>query len=133
MGRQPVGKVAPAVGRAMREHRKHTSGDWIAQEANAMADLGWTRTTVSRIERGERGLSADELLLLPAILFAATGRRVSLARLLAEPVRIGKAVIEHGESRLRDDYVTLGEREARRVAVKAQRMVNRYERSRKKG
>lgn len=45
--------------------------------------LPWGQSSVVDLERGRRRLSADELVLLPAVLTAALGRPVSLGELLA--------------------------------------------------
>lgn len=99
----------------MRAIRRNTSGEWVAKEANELAGLGWTRATVSRIEKGERGLSAEELLVLPAILYAATGHRISLTDLLPEEIAVGNAVVRDGEATWRPGYEPLAAREAEAI------------------
>ena len=110
------GPVAAVVGANMRAFRKNTTGEWIAREANELAHLGWTKTTVSRIENGQRGLSAEELLLLPEILRMATDRPITLRELLlGDEITVGKVVIKEGEASVSRDYEPLSVREAREI------------------
>lgn len=104
----------------MRDFRQTTPPERVAQEANELAGLGWDRVTISRIETGKRALTIEEFVFLPAILFAATGRRTSMAGLLEmaefrgpRPISIENLVIEQGEARPRDDYEPIAKREAR--------------------
>jgi hypothetical protein len=104
----------------MRDFRQTTPPERVAQEANELADLGWDRVTISRIETGKRALTIEEFVFLPAILFAATGRRTSMAGLLKmaefkgpRPLSIGNLVIEEGEARPRNDYEPIAKRQAR--------------------
>lgn len=72
-----------AIGHRIRDlRREKATAEDVAAWAQAFG-LGWYRSTVARLETGARGLSASELLLLPAILTAATGQAVTLEGLLA--------------------------------------------------
>jgi hypothetical protein len=108
MPSKKAGPVSKAAGEAMRAHRESTTatGDWVAAEANALARLGWDRSTVSKIENGTRALTVEELLLLPTILTAATGRRITLAEVLAGDIKVGNALVHDGKARHRLGYRT---------------------------
>ena len=112
------GPVAAVVGANMRAFRKNTKGEWIAREANELAAFGWTKTTVSRIENAQRGLTAEELLLLPEILRMATDRPITLRELLGDEITVGKVVIKEGEASVNRDYEPLNVREARAILAR---------------
>ncbi|MDQ3095599.1 MAG: helix-turn-helix domain-containing protein [Actinomycetota bacterium] len=61
----PFGK---AIGHQLRRAREDTerSADSLASHARFLG-LGWDRPTVSRIENGQRALTAAELLMLPLV------------------------------------------------------------------
>lgn len=115
MSRAEIGIIAVRLGKAMRKFRKNTSTTAVAREANDLAGLGWTRVTVSRIELGQRGLTADEALLLPAILYAATGRHTSLGELLSGEFRIRNVIVREGAAQPRQGYESWAEREAKAI------------------
>lgn len=50
--------------------------------------LDWTRATVTAIELGRRELTATEILLLPAVLEEATGRKIPLWELVGEDAQV---------------------------------------------
>jgi hypothetical protein len=118
MPRQGIGPVSKRVGIRIRSLRGRTSGEWIAREANALARLRWTRTTVWRIENGKRGLTAEELIVLPAILTAATGRPIALPDLLAGEIRLGNARIRDGAATWRQGYESAAKREIERIVAR---------------
>src|SRR5215213_4985276 len=72
------------VGRRVRGLRT-THGRTQEDVADAARSLGldWTRSSVASLESEVRGLSAEELLLLPAILSRVTGLKISLEKLLS--------------------------------------------------
>lgn len=76
-----------AVGRRLAALRGDASTTRVAEEARALG-LNWGRETITWIETGRRGLSAEELLLLPLIVTAATFRHVRLAEFLTETVKL---------------------------------------------
>jgi hypothetical protein len=80
-----------AVGRAVREMRDvvDVSADEVARAARDLGLKSWQRSIVAGIETGRRGLTAEELLLLPYVLTNALGHPVSLRDLLPAPVRLG--------------------------------------------
>lgn len=116
--------------RGLREGSKVTA-ERLAAEARAMG-LGWSRSTVADIESARRRLSAGEMLALPLILSAATGKGVKLADLfsgdiaLTESITLPPSELRHlfqGEP-VTTGYESLAEREAREVLA-------RYEAQRK--
>lgn len=80
--------LSSAIGRRIAELRGGISAGTVAREARALGLKTWDHSTVSRIERGHRALSAEELLLLPAILTAVTDKHVRLSDLFVEPVQL---------------------------------------------
>jgi hypothetical protein len=118
MAKPLPGPIAARLGKAIRKFRRGTSAAAVAREANELAGLGWTRVTVSRIELGQRGLTADEAVLLPAILYAATGRETTLAELLSGKFRVGSVIVQDGHARTRDGYEPWAEREARAILAR---------------
>lgn len=82
MNEREAPELPEALGLRIRELREgKATADDVAGWAQAFG-LSWYRSTVARLETGARGLSASELLLLPAMLTAATGEPVTLDRLL---------------------------------------------------
>ena len=79
--------IANAIGRRLPTLRGEASTARVAQEARALG-LNWRRETVTWIEKGRRGLSIEEVMLLPLVLTAATRRHVRLADLFVEDVQI---------------------------------------------
>jgi transcriptional regulator with XRE-family HTH domain len=86
--------LAPAVGRRMRSLRDlhNVTADTIASQARRLG-LRWQRSTVASIETGKRGLSAEELLLLPTVLSMALPARVSLRDLLDRDIALTDEVV----------------------------------------
>lgn len=79
--REPT--LAAAIGRRVREIRE--GGGYTQDElagAARRAGLTWTQASVTSLEIGRRGLSADELLLLPLALVFLDGGDHTLAELL---------------------------------------------------
>lgn len=72
-----------AVGQRARELRE-AGGQRQEDVASAARELGltWSRSKVAAFERGDKALSAEELLLLPAMLSLALERSVGLSELL---------------------------------------------------
>lgn len=65
--------LAQHVGRRIRALREGSgvTADAVARAARAYGLSTWHRVTVSTLEAGDRGLSAEELLLLPGVLLLA--------------------------------------------------------------
>jgi hypothetical protein len=85
----PAPHLAAAVGhriRTMRD-RHHVTADTIAAQARRVG-LRWQRSTVASIETGKRGLSGEELLLLPTVLSMALPARVTLRDLLDRDIAL---------------------------------------------
>ncbi len=57
--------------RELRDEHERTAGD-VAEAAQRWG-LRWQRSTVASIETGKRGLSAEELVMLPVVLSTAFG------------------------------------------------------------
>lgn len=94
-------EVSVRIGQRVRHLRVRgsTSAQRLADEARAMG-LPWSRTVVTNIETGQRDVSAAELLLLPLILTASTGRHVRLIDLLVarakDDLPLTKKITFHG-------------------------------------
>jgi transcriptional regulator with XRE-family HTH domain len=75
--------VGAVIGRRIREIRERAgrSQDEVASAARR-AGLDWTRAAVASLETGRRGLSAEELLLLPLTLRLLDEEDHTLAELL---------------------------------------------------
>lgn len=73
------------VGRAVRELREQHGQrqDDVARSARELG-LTWTATKIAALERGDKALPAEELLLLPLVLTWAGCGRPSLADLLPD-------------------------------------------------
>lgn len=74
LGVSELPSLSQAIGRRMRELRDEhgrTAGE-VAEAAQEWG-LRWQRSTVASIETGKRGLSAEELVVLPVILSTAFG------------------------------------------------------------
>lgn len=54
----------------------------VADALRAFGAHSWTRSRVAELERGDKAVSAEELILIVAALRRATGRSVTLAELL---------------------------------------------------
>lgn len=81
MGRKPANAVMPLrafLGRRVREIREQHDGrqDDLAAAARQLG-LTWSRSVIGALERGDKALSAEELILLPEILNAALGLSAS--------------------------------------------------------
>lgn len=74
--------------RSLRDQHDVTA-DAVASRARELG-LRWQRSTVASIETGRRGLSAEELLLLPLVLSMALPVRVSLPQLLDEEAALSE-------------------------------------------
>ena len=117
----------------LRAHRgRDVSAEAVAKEARELG-LTWTRATVADIEVGRRRVAAHELLALPLVLSAATGKPVRLVDLIGDGVSLGDSItltpqnvrnLLHGEP-VDIGYESLSERKARAILA-------RYETSRKK-
>lgn len=87
--------LSRVVGERLKALRQQY-GDSAEDVASAARDLGltWRRATVAQIENGERGLSAEELVLLPLILGLACGLPHSWEELIGDgdDVRLGPEV-----------------------------------------
>ncbi len=88
----PIREVIGSRVRALREEAGLRQED-LAAAAYALG-LAWPRTVIWELERGEKSISAEELLLLPALLGAALNHPVTYADLLDtdEEVRLSKVV-----------------------------------------
>lgn len=84
----PAGSLNEAIGRKM--HSLRMARGWsqaeLAQQASRWG-LRWSKTTVAYRERGQRGVSAEELLVLPAVFGVPLSDFVSAE----ESVTIGEA------------------------------------------
>lgn len=80
--------LAEAIGRRVRELRGDVPQSKVADAARAYG-LDWNQSSVSQLEKGTRGLSFDEALLLPEVLTAALGKPVELVDLI--PTSVGDA------------------------------------------
>lgn len=83
------------VGQAVRRLREHCGQrqDDVARSARELG-LTWTASKIAALERGDKALPAEELLLLPLVLTRAGCGRPSLADLLPSgsgAVRLGEA------------------------------------------
>lgn len=81
----PPRTLAQLVGSRLRALRTDAgvTADEVARAARASGLTSWHRSTVSTLEAGDRGLSAEELLVLPHVLeLAGAGRRLTVADLL---------------------------------------------------
>jgi transcriptional regulator with XRE-family HTH domain len=91
------------VGRRVRALRTEAgrSQDELA-EAARRAGLQWTRASVASLETGRRGLSAEELLLLPLALAVLDGRGHTVSELLE-----GASTVTPGATRapVRTDFL----------------------------
>jgi hypothetical protein len=81
--------LATLVGRQVRQIRvaSDRSQDELASAARR-AGLDWTRAAVAALETGRRGLSAEELLLLPLALTFLDEKEHTLAELIPDSQRI---------------------------------------------
>lgn len=95
------GSFPAVVGRNLRavRDRHGLTADDVAAAARALG-LSWQRSTVASIETARRGLGAEELLLLPVILWRASGEHVELLELLESegPIELA-ASSGHGSTR----------------------------------
>ncbi len=75
--------LSAAVGQRIKALRveRGTSADRVAETARTFG-LGWQRSTVASIETGRRGLTAEELMLLPVVMTAVLETDVHLGDLL---------------------------------------------------
>jgi hypothetical protein len=82
--------VDRVVGRAMQRLRVQ-AGRRQEDVAAAACDHGleWNRPTVAAFESGRRTLTAEQLLLFPAVYSRLLGREFRLAELFSEPVVVG--------------------------------------------
>lgn len=87
--------LSRALGERLKALRQ-TAGVSAEQVAEAARDLGlsWRRATVAQIENGDRGLSAEELVLLPLLLGLGLALPHSWEELIGEGenLRLGPAV-----------------------------------------
>lgn len=86
--------LTEAIGRRLRQIRD--AAGITAEEVAEMAreyGLRWQRVTVASLETGRRAVTADELLLLPAVLTDATGTTVRLRDFFVEPVLLGDVAV----------------------------------------
>jgi hypothetical protein len=83
--------IANAIGRRLPALREGASTSRVAEEARVFG-IPWRRETVTLIEHGRRGLSVEEVLLLPLILSAATGSEVRLVDFFVEDVRVTERI-----------------------------------------
>lgn len=88
--------LAAALGRRVAELRS-SAGSRQEDVVKAARQLGlpWAQSSVVDLERGRRRLSAEELVLLPAVMTEALRRPVSLTDLLAVD-----AVVDIGRARM---------------------------------
>lgn len=96
-------RVPEVIGRRVRAMREETgrSQDDLADAARR-AGLDWTRASVASLETGRRGLSAEELILLPLALHYLDGRSHTIAELLeGGPNQVGLPTAAHGTAFLR--------------------------------
>jgi hypothetical protein len=91
MDTPPTVTPSAALGAGLRAVRlaHRARQEDVAAGARAVG-LDWSRATVATIESGRRGLSVEELLLLPTILSIGIGASASLADLLVgdEPIAL---------------------------------------------
>jgi len=87
---EEVRGFSAAVGRRVRALRDAhgVTADQVADAARRYGFAQWQRSTVALVESGRRGLSAEELVLLPEILSKALGTRVRLGELLTESAEL---------------------------------------------
>jgi hypothetical protein len=80
--------------RALREQHGQRQDD-VARAARVLG-LAWSRSKVAALERGDKALPAEELLLLPLVLATAECGEPSLADLLPDgsgAVRLGDQIV----------------------------------------
>ena len=82
-------QLSAVIGHAVLALRNEAGvpADAVARAAN-LVGLRWQRSTVTSLELGQRGVSAEELLLLPIVLTNALKRPVSLHELFREDVAL---------------------------------------------
>lgn len=73
--------------RAVREAADLRQQD-LSDAARALGLGTWNRSLIAALERGDKAISAEDLVRLVAVLTAATRRAVDIAELLDSPARI---------------------------------------------
>lgn len=86
-------ELSVGIGRRIAELRDvaNVTAETIAVEAKVVG-LRWERITVTFVETGRRGISAEELLMLPIVMTRALGRDVSLRELLPKQAKVPRGM-----------------------------------------